>query len=520
MTSESITVPSTMPSERGALRSTSTAVAAESASEITNVVKYDSPDEHPAREQQQHPQRMVEHLHAFADVPAEPVAGGGVLDGAKRQVRQLAEPGGADEDDEEEGAAEGDEEPATRHPAEYSLRRLEYAGGLAGGWRLAVHAGALERACAPSEHLRRRSGCTIPPPMKILLPLLLAMVGVSMSTPASAADSPATTMAAAAQTFLGSLDAAQKAKAQLPFDSEERFNWFYIPKDRVGLPLKQMTPPQREATMALLHAGLSEKGYTKAEAIRALEPVLAEIENNPVRRDPELYYVSIFGDPSPTGTWGWRYEGHHISQNWTVVRGQSIASSPQFFGSNPAEVRNGPKKGTRVLAAEEDLARALLERLTDAQRAKAVISAEAPDDMLTTNTRKAAIQEDRGPLARGADAGAARAADGGHRGVRRRAAARRRAEAPRGRARGGPRQGEVRVDGRPRARQAALLPHPGPDVPHRVRQHAERRQPHPCRVAGLQRRFRRGSALGALPHVAASRRRAGTTTSTRDGKTP
>ena len=317
-------------------------------------------------------------------------------------------------------------------------------------------------------------------------------------------------MAAAAQTFLGTLDAAQKAKAQLPFDSEERFNWFYIPKDRVGLPLKQMTPPQRDATMALLHAGLSEKGYTKAEAIRALEPVLAEIENNPVRRDPELYYVSIFGDPSPTGTWGWRYEGHHISQNWTVVRGQSIASSPQFFGSNPAEVRNGPKKGTRVLAAEEDLARALLERLTDAQRAKAVISPDAPDDMLTTNTRKAAIQEDRGisheeltPEQRGL-------LHGGHRGVRRRAAAGGCAEAARGAPRRGPREGEVRLDGRARARQAALLPHPGADVPDRVRQHAERRQPHPRGVAGFQRRFRRGSALGALPDLAAPRRRAGT----------
>src|SRR5918994_1806312 len=188
--------------------------------------------------------------------------------------------------------------------------------------------------------------------MKTLLSLLLAFIGVSMSSSASAADSPATTMATAARTFLATLDAAQKAKAQLPFDSEERFNWFYIPKDRVGLPLKGMTTPQREATMALLHAGLSEKGYTKAEAIRALEPVLAEIEKNPVRRDPELYYVSIFGDPSPSGT--------------------------------------------RVLAAEEDLARALLEGLTEAQRAKAVISTEAPDDMLTANNRKAAMQEDRG----------------------------------------------------------------------------------------------------------------------------
>ena len=116
-------------------------------------------------------------------------------------------------------------------------------------------------------------------------------------------------MAAAAQTFIGTLDAAQKAKAQLPFDSEERFNWFYIPKDRVGLPLKQMTAPQRDAAMALLHAGLSEKGYTKAEAIRALEPVLAEIENNPVRRDPELYYVVDLRRPVSDGHVGLALRG-------------------------------------------------------------------------------------------------------------------------------------------------------------------------------------------------------------------
>jgi hypothetical protein len=232
--------------------------------------------------------------------------------------------------------------------------------------------------------------------MKMLLPLVLVMAGVSVSSRVSAADGPATAMASAAQKFLATLEPPQKTLAQLPFDSEERFKWFYVPRERVGLPLKQMKPAQRDATMALLHAGLSEKGYTKAEAIRALEPVLAAIENDPVRRDPELYYVTIFGEPSATATWGWRWEGHHISQNWTVVRGQSIASSPQFFGSNPAEVRSGPKKGTRVLAAEEDLARALLGSLSAEQRAKAVISQDAPDDLLTTNARKAAIQEDRG----------------------------------------------------------------------------------------------------------------------------
>jgi hypothetical protein len=220
---------------------------------------------------------------------------------------------------------------------------------------------------------------------------LFAMAWAPMNA-AAATDA----MATAARNFLAGLDAEARGKAQFAFDAEERFNWHFIPKPRAGLPLKAMSAAQQQAAIELLKAGLSEKGYTKAEAIRSLEPILAEIENNPVRRDPELYYVTIFGEPSGTGTWGWRFEGHHISLNWTIVRGTSIASTPQFFGSNPAEVRTGPKRGFRALAAEEDLGRALLGSLTEAQRAQAVLSTAAPDDILTTNTRKAAIQEDRG----------------------------------------------------------------------------------------------------------------------------
>ena len=223
---------------------------------------------------------------------------------------------------------------------------------------------------------------------------MLALFGMVWA-PTDAA-TPTDAMAAAAKTFLAGLDGDARGKAQFAFDAEERFNWFFVPRPRAGLPLKAMSAPQQRTALDLLRAGLSEKGYTKAEAIRALEPILAEIENNPVRRDPELYYVTIFGEPSPTGTWGWRFEGHHISLNWTIVRGSSIASTPQFFGSNPAEVRSGPRRGFRALAAEEDLARALLGSFTEGQRAQAVISTAAPDDILTTNTRKAAIQEDRG----------------------------------------------------------------------------------------------------------------------------
>jgi hypothetical protein len=224
-----------------------------------------------------------------------------------------------------------------------------------------------------------------------------AIAGVLATTVPSAHAQPlATSLAVQARAFLATLDEGQRSRAQLAFDAEERFNWHFVPRPRAGLPLKQMSEPQRRAALALLHAGLSDKGYSKAEAIRALEPILAELEHDPVRRDPELYYVTIFGEPNDTGTWGWRYEGHHISQNWTIVNGRSIASTPQFFGSNPAEVRTGPRKGARALAAEEDLARALLDSLTDEQRKTAIIASEAPADIQTSNSRKAAIQSDLG----------------------------------------------------------------------------------------------------------------------------
>jgi hypothetical protein len=146
-----------------------------------------------------------------------------------------------------------------------------------------------------------------------------------------------------------------------------------------------------------LRAGLSEKGYTKAETIRKLEGVLRELEGGSgPTRDPDLYFLTFFGEPATNGAWGWRYEGHHCSQNWTILNGQSIGSSPQFFGANPAEVRDGPMKGTRVLSAEEDLARSLVKSLTAEQRAEAVLSAAPPGDILTSNQRKAAIEEDRG----------------------------------------------------------------------------------------------------------------------------
>jgi hypothetical protein len=103
----------------------------------------------------------------------------------------------------------------------------------------------------------------------------------------------------------------------------------------------------------------------------------------PLERDPLKYFISFFGTPSDKNTWGWRIEGHHVSLHFTLVNGTLVASSPSFFGSNPAEVREGPKQGLRILGAEEDAARALLESLDAPQRAKAIVDVTAPGDMLT-----------------------------------------------------------------------------------------------------------------------------------------
>lgn len=199
-------------------------------------------------------------------------------------------------------------------------------------------------------------------------------------------------MAETAKAFLASLDPEQRARATFQFQDEERFDWHYIPKERKGLPLKDMNSAQKHLAHALLAAGLSQRGYIKAVSIMSLDEILRILENGtgPVR-DPDRYFFSVFGEPSETGVWGYRVEGHHVSQNFTIVNGKVLAA-PTFFGANPAEVREGPRKGLRVLAREEDLGRAFIQSLTAEQKKTAIVSPDAPGEILTGPMRKAALQ--------------------------------------------------------------------------------------------------------------------------------
>jgi hypothetical protein len=195
-------------------------------------------------------------------------------------------------------------------------------------------------------------------------------------------------MARAAEAFVSSLSVEQRTQVLLPFADVERENWHYIPRARRGLPFKQMTPEQRELARGLLASALSERGRATVENITSLETILAAIEHNPQRRDPENYFFSVFGTPGPEQPWGWRCEGHHISINLTIAGDNIVYTTPQFFGANPAEVRSGPRTGFRALAAEEDLGRAFVRSLTPEQRKAAVISETAPGEIINVPGRE------------------------------------------------------------------------------------------------------------------------------------
>ncbi len=217
-------------------------------------------------------------------------------------------------------------------------------------------------------------------------------VGAALLTSAYVRIHSASVMTDAARALLNALTPEQRSRIQFAIDDSERMNWFYTPVKRQGLPVRDMQPYQRKLAFGLLAAGLSQQGYIKATTIMSLEEVLRVIEQGkgPVR-DPDLYFFSIFGEPSETGVWGYRVEGHHVSQNFTVVNGK-VAGAPSFFGANPEEVKDGPRKGLRTLPREEDFGRDLIKSLTAAQRDTAIVDKQAYRDILTTNSRQAALE--------------------------------------------------------------------------------------------------------------------------------
>jgi len=195
-------------------------------------------------------------------------------------------------------------------------------------------------------------------------------------------------MVNSASAFLASLTPDQRSRASFAFDdSEERLRAHFIPTEtfeRRGVTIEEMSTAQRAAAHDLLESGLSQRGYMTVQEIMEAEGILQALEGDDRRfaRNPLEYYVSVFGSPSNDGTWGWRWEGHHLSLHFTVVNGNVTVSAPTFISASPAEVPEGPRRGMRPLGRQEDAGRALLGSLTAEQRRIAIIGEEAPTNVV------------------------------------------------------------------------------------------------------------------------------------------
>jgi hypothetical protein len=204
-------------------------------------------------------------------------------------------------------------------------------------------------------------------------------------------------IAAAAGAWLDGLDEAERARATFPFETNERFVWAYTPGPREGLAIRDMRPDQREAARAIVASAMSSRGAAEIAAIMDLETVLGELEraggrSGSLRRDPELYWFAVFGEPGSSAPWSWRVGGHHVAIHLTVADDRVIGTTPSFLGANPAVIPSGPRAGTSTLPGEEALARSLLAGLTTSERGSAVVDGAAPADILTGTRRLADVR--------------------------------------------------------------------------------------------------------------------------------
>ena len=225
--------------------------------------------------------------------------------------------------------------------------------------------------------------------LKILFRAMMIAFAVVSTIPASGQD-----LAKKANAFLNTLSTELKAQAQFSFADAERFNWNFVPVKRNGPSFRNLNETQKSAAISLLRASLSDQGYQKTHSIIELENVLKVIEKRAPEdnyRDPLNYHISIFGNPSSTAEWGWRFEGHHISLNFSSIKGMLVSSTPSFFGSNPGIVNSGDKTGTEVLKMEMQLGFLLLNSLDEKQLQMARFAEKAPSEIITGNSRKASL---------------------------------------------------------------------------------------------------------------------------------
>ncbi len=180
----------------------------------------------------------------------------------------------------------------------------------------------------------------------------------------------------AAQAFLGSLSAEQRARTLFPVDHVEWRRWNNVHRyAREGMSFREMEPAQKERAWGLLTAGLSARGLETSRGIMRLNGYVADLRDDHEAYGDDLYFITVMGEPSATEPWGWQLDGHHLIINYFVL-GDQVVMTPTFMGSEPVSAETGRYAGTTVLQTEQTRGEALMRALSPEQRARATIEPE------------------------------------------------------------------------------------------------------------------------------------------------
>jgi hypothetical protein len=172
-----------------------------------------------------------------------------------------------------------------------------------------------------------------------------------------------------------------------------------VPIERKGITFNEMNENQKHAAFELLKTCVSAETFNKTKEIMQLDQVLKVLEMRKPDdhyRDTGNYHITIFGIPSNKTIWGWRFEGHHISFNFSFLKQTLTAGTPGFLGANPGIVLSGLKKGTQVLKDETDMGFNLLQSLNDIQKMKTIIDSNAIKEIISFDKRKLVLTNPEG----------------------------------------------------------------------------------------------------------------------------
>jgi len=190
---------------------------------------------------------------------------------------------------------------------------------------------------------------------------------------------------AAANKFLGTLDAKQREKAVFDLGSAKKSNWSNLPVTivaRNGVALGDLTKEQRTLAMDVVAAVLSKSGYQKVIDIMEGDQKLAEGQGQRGKTmfGADRYYLAIFGKPSETQPWMVQFGGHHLGINVTVI-GKHFVLTPTHTGTQPALFKRDGKD-VRPLGLENDTGFKLVNALDEKQRAQAILAARPQQELL------------------------------------------------------------------------------------------------------------------------------------------